>query len=134
VSILKKSRFKSQKSNLKIIKIFSIYQIKAGLYPKMDEKQAEYAEGAPPPYAVQGGMPHQQQMQPQMPIQQPYAAYPTVVLAPQPGVVYTIARPHFGDHPQQVTCPNCRAQVLSQVNHTTGLITWLIAGGLFCIG
>ncbi|KAI9525684.1 hypothetical protein NQZ68_006233 [Dissostichus eleginoides] len=40
----------------------------------------------------------------------------------------------FGDGPVQVSCPQCRQTVLSQVHHSSGLLTYLLCGGLFFCG
>ena len=115
------------------------------LYPKMEQQKGEFHGGdsMPPPYTEaqpssdQQTPPTQYQQQYQ-PAQQsmgysPYAMGPPQAIAVPVGIVYTTSL-HYGDHPQQLICPHCRANVLSQVKHETGLITWLIAGGLCLLG
>ena len=58
----------------------------------------------------------------------------TVVNVPaetKPAAIVTkdgvIAAPNYGDVPVRTLCPQCRKPVLTQVSHTVGLGTWLIA-------
>ncbi|RNA35821.1 lipopolysaccharide-induced tumor necrosis factor-alpha -like protein [Brachionus plicatilis] len=41
---------------------------------------------------------------------------------------------NLGDSPIQVTCPNCRANVVTYVIPQSGLFTWLLAGALCFFG
>ncbi|RNA30609.1 lipopolysaccharide-induced tumor necrosis factor-alpha factor [Brachionus plicatilis] len=43
-------------------------------------------------------------------------------------------RNFLGKDPSYITCPSCRAQVLTNISHETGLGTWLIAGGICFVG
>ncbi|CAF0906713.1 unnamed protein product [Brachionus calyciflorus] len=52
----------------------------------------------------------------------------------QPSVVYVGVPIRLGDHPTQTVCPNCRANVSTNIKYETGLITWLIAGALCFFG
>ncbi|XP_029949736.1 lipopolysaccharide-induced tumor necrosis factor-alpha factor homolog [Salarias fasciatus] len=40
----------------------------------------------------------------------------------------------LGDDPVQITCPKCRQAVLTQVDYTSGLLTYLSCGGLLLCG
>lgn len=57
-------------------------------------------------------------MQPPIIIQQPVIVRPML----------------FSDRPQQVTCPNCRADIFTGVKYESGIATWLIAGGICLLG
>ena len=95
---------------------------------KFEEKREFRNEENPPAY-TNSGMPNvavPQNVQMQM-------GYPAVAVQPI-GVIYATPRMHFGDRSQQSICPNCQATVMTQVHHETGLITWLIAGGLCLVG
>jgi lipopolysaccharide-induced tumor necrosis factor-alpha factor len=59
---------------------------------------------------------------------------PNVLIIPGPPSLAFGTAVHFGDRPQQCKCPNCRADVLTMTKHNTGVITWLLAGGLCLIG
>lgn len=68
---------------------------------------------------------------PNMP--QPMMGQPVVYQPSQPMVVVS-APAIVGDHPMQTVCPNCRASIVTNVVHSTGGVTWLIAGGLCLLG
>ncbi|XP_062243381.1 lipopolysaccharide-induced tumor necrosis factor-alpha factor homolog [Platichthys flesus] len=40
----------------------------------------------------------------------------------------------LGDSPVQVVCPSCHQAVLTKVDHTSGVLTYLLCGGLFFCG
>ncbi|XP_038568780.1 lipopolysaccharide-induced tumor necrosis factor-alpha factor homolog [Micropterus salmoides] len=40
----------------------------------------------------------------------------------------------LGDSPVQVACPKCHQTVLSKVDYSSGLLTYLFCGGLFFCG
>lgn len=85
--------------------------------------------------------------QPGYPPQQP-AYQPAVVAYPtQPGYSATtttttiIQQPatqilaiNFNEAPVAMTCPNCRANIVTAVNFVTGTLTWLACLGLCVIG
>lgn len=52
----------------------------------------------------------------------------------QPNIVYVGLPMRLGDNSVRVMCPNCQANVLTDVKHESGLLTWLIAGGLCFLG
>ncbi|KAM4631582.1 lipopolysaccharide-induced tumor necrosis factor-alpha factor homolog [Discoglossus pictus] len=116
----------------------------------MENKDMGY-QGVPPyqtgsPYPQQPGHPYPQQPGP--PYQQqpagvgasypppPYGMspgpQPTVVVAPVTSTVMIVTP--FHDVPVQCTCPVCRQNVVSRIQYTTGLLTWLIFGILLLLG
>ncbi|KAM7394591.1 hypothetical protein PAMP_021382 [Pampus punctatissimus] len=40
----------------------------------------------------------------------------------------------LGDSPVQIACPKCHQTVLSKVEYSSGLLTYLLCGGLFFCG
>lgn len=40
----------------------------------------------------------------------------------------------YGPNPVQVTCPNCSASITSATTEETGVIAWVMAGGLCLVG
>ncbi|GLD63930.1 lipopolysaccharide-induced tumor necrosis factor-alpha factor homolog [Lates japonicus] len=40
----------------------------------------------------------------------------------------------LGDNPVQIVCSKCHQSVLTKVDHTAGLLTYLFCGGLFFCG
>lgn len=40
----------------------------------------------------------------------------------------------YGDIPIQCTCPNCYQPIVTRIEKNTGLITWLICGGIILVG
>uniref|UniRef100_A0A3Q0T8W5 Lipopolysaccharide-induced TNF factor n=1 Tax=Amphilophus citrinellus TaxID=61819 RepID=A0A3Q0T8W5_AMPCI len=40
----------------------------------------------------------------------------------------------LGDSPVQISCPSCHQTVLSKVDYSAGLLTYLFCGGLFFCG
>jgi lipopolysaccharide-induced tumor necrosis factor-alpha factor len=51
----------------------------------------------------------------------------THMIITAPGVLY-------GDVPIQCTCPNCYQPIVTRVEKKTGLLTWLICGGIVLVG
>ena len=110
------------------------------------------AEKPPPPYLAQqppgpgfsqpGYNPTQPAYPPQQPGYQP-AAYPaqpgyptttTTTIIQQPATTHVIATASFGEYPAAITCPNCRASIVTATNFVTGTLTWLACLGLCVIG
>jgi len=40
----------------------------------------------------------------------------------------------YGDMPIQCICPHCQQPIVTRVEKRTGLISWLICGGIFLVG
>ncbi|KAK3755787.1 hypothetical protein RRG08_033964 [Elysia crispata] len=40
----------------------------------------------------------------------------------------------FGQSPALIVCPHCQATVTTSTDYTTGLMTWLLAGGVCIVG
>jgi lipopolysaccharide-induced tumor necrosis factor-alpha factor len=117
--------------------------------PPYNEKSQVYpppgAQPYPPTssYAPVPGQPQYGGQAPYPPPQaygQPYGQPPhvggqyggqTTVVVTQPVVVHPA---HYRGVPVSVTCPHCRAQVVTAVTYTTGLLVWLLCLGLILIG
>ncbi|CAF4697319.1 unnamed protein product [Rotaria sp. Silwood1] len=77
---------------------------------------------APPPYAEKATpYPHQNA---------PPTGYPTVY---QPPLIGT-SMAHISEYPIQCVCPRCGASIVTRTEKQSGLLTWLICGGLFLVG
>ena len=74
----------------------------------------------PPPYQYQQPPPQTQQ-------------YQTAVTAP-PTQTVVLNQVVFSDTPVQIHCPHCQQNVITTVNHETGMLTWLAVGILFLLG
>lgn len=106
----------------------------------------------PPPYPEQaqapGFYPPQQGYNPQQPaypFQQPGYPPQTTPYGNQPGYANTtttiiqqptavLATVTFRESPVAMTCPNCRASVVTGINYVTGTLTWLACLGLCVVG
>ncbi|RNA35820.1 lipopolysaccharide-induced tumor necrosis factor-alpha factor [Brachionus plicatilis] len=96
----------------------------------------------PPSYVDAGYTGTQSQSEQKFQGSLPQPSVPDTVLAtetliyqqPQPSIVYVGLPIRLGDNPAQIMCPNCRASVLTRVKYQSGVLTWLIAGGLCFIG
>lgn len=56
----------------------------------------------------------------------------TTVVMQQPAVIQTVI-PN-SPYPMNMTCPHCRATIVTSVAYSDGLMVWLIAGGLCLLG
>ena len=91
------------------------------------EEHHRFSE-APPQYEMP---------QPSYSQQAHYAAQPVHI--PQPtNVTYVLQQPNVvlsvRDTPVRCVCPNCRANILTQLKYQSGIAAWLIAGGLCLFG
>ena len=85
-------------------------------------------QGAPPPYH---GAPGQYQQQP-VGVAPHYQQQP-VAVPPTQTVVLT-NNINFGETPVQLRCPNCQKDVITNIHHESGLLTWISVGVLFILG
>ncbi|XP_063058670.1 lipopolysaccharide-induced tumor necrosis factor-alpha factor homolog [Engraulis encrasicolus] len=93
-------------------------------YPPQPGTEAAY----PPqytPYPPQPG-----------PVQAPptqYGMNQPQLVQPQLGqpVVVTMLSQCLTDVPGQAHCPHCQQQVVTETRHISGLLTWLLCGGMF---
>lgn len=88
------------------------------------------AAGYPPPGA--GYPPPAAGYAPQPGPYPPHHQHATVVVT-QP-VVIPGATMRFGQAPATITCQHCQATVTTATDYTTGLMTWLLAGGICIVG
>uniref|UniRef100_A0AC34R8Y2 LITAF domain-containing protein n=1 Tax=Panagrolaimus sp. JU765 TaxID=591449 RepID=A0AC34R8Y2_9BILA len=70
------------------------------------------------------------------PVYNPYPnPPPNIVLPPPPipgqgtTVVYVADYGSFGPYSAVMDCPHCHQHIVTQVNYTSGLLSWLICGG-----
>lgn len=60
--------------------------------------------------------------------------YPPQPVTGQPTVTTVVIAPNLADVPGQILCPHCQEQVLTRTVPESGLLTWLVCGGLCIIG
>ncbi|XP_028843640.1 lipopolysaccharide-induced tumor necrosis factor-alpha factor homolog [Denticeps clupeoides] len=63
----------------------------------------------------------------------PYPAGPAPVMT-QPTVTTVVVSPTLADVPGQTQCPRCNELVLTVPIPQSGLLTWLVCGGLCIVG
>jgi lipopolysaccharide-induced tumor necrosis factor-alpha factor len=49
-------------------------------------------------------------------------------------ILQPISPPYISNSSMQLTCPNCRANVLTKINYKLGALPWLLCGGLCLFG
>jgi lipopolysaccharide-induced tumor necrosis factor-alpha factor len=49
-------------------------------------------------------------------------------------ILQPISPSYISNSPMQLTCPNCRANVLTKINYKLGALPWLLCGGLCLFG
>lgn len=89
-------------------------------------------QGPPPGYPPQGqppqGYPPQQPGYPQQ--QQHHTTNQTTVITAQPAIMSAVAI-RFHEFPVALTCPSCRAQIVSCVHYDVGTMAWLLCAIMF---
>ena len=55
---------------------------------------------------------------------------PTSVFVPNTTVQQQLNNPY----PTKITCPNCNAEVVTDITFSNGAMTWLLAGGMCLAG
>ncbi|KAM6913802.1 LITAF domain-containing protein-like [Lycodopsis pacificus] len=87
------------------------------------EKQYESAPPYPGPPMNYGGT-----------VPQPGIAYASAPGAPATTVTHLVVTPALHDVPGQTVCPHCQQSVITNTEHTAGLMTWAVCGGLTLFG
>jgi len=71
----------------------------------------------------------------------PIGMYPTSAMGSQPyeppmgtHMLITTQSLMYGDIPIQCTCPHCRQSIVTRVEKRTGLVSWLLCGGILLLG
>ncbi|XP_038055103.1 lipopolysaccharide-induced tumor necrosis factor-alpha factor homolog [Patiria miniata] len=92
-------------------------------------------EDQPPPYpdGSQPGPMQPQSLMPPGPVPAPQAA-PAHQVNVMPGPVCVQSTVCYGEYSMAIQCPHCHNTVNTRITHQTGLLTWLVAGGIFLVG
>ena len=97
----------------------------------MSDKPPPYPDATQPiPYPQQPGYPPQA-VGPGYPQQPGYAATTTVIQQP---TAVVIAPTPFFESPVSMSCPSCKATIVTGTEYVTGTLTWLACFGLCIIG
>lgn len=90
------------------------------------ENQAQNTStmAAPPPPPYYEPLPQLHPNPPSNIIQQPSAFYLGPITIPI----------SVGSSPTRLRCPNCQADVITQINHKSGCMTWALCGSICAIG
>ncbi len=59
---------------------------------------------------------------------------PVMTTASVPMTTVILTSPVLGPYPQNMACPKCQAQIVTETRPMSGLLTWLVAGGLCLVG
>uniref|UniRef100_UPI0037E81B98 cell death-inducing p53-target protein 1 homolog n=1 Tax=Semicossyphus pulcher TaxID=241346 RepID=UPI0037E81B98 len=87
-----------------------------GMHPQPGtHPQPGFYPGPPPPAGYQAGVPY-------------------VNAAPTTTVTHLVVSAPLHDVPGQTMCPHCQQTVITQTNHTAGLMTWAICAALTFFG
>ena len=62
----------------------------------------------------------------------PIRSQTTIIQAQSPPVF--IMQQSYGNHPTRSRCPNCHADIVTQIKHESGLMTWLLCGAICALG
>ena len=52
----------------------------------------------------------------------------------QPSTIYITMNPSVGSSPTRLRCPNCQADIVTQITHKSGCLSWAICGSICAIG
>ncbi|KAF4118266.1 hypothetical protein G5714_000317 [Onychostoma macrolepis] len=64
------------------------------------------------------------------PYQPPPYGFGDPIITVQPTIVPVVVGVSLTDVPGRVTCPHCMTDVVTEIEHISGLLTWLICGSL----
>ncbi|XP_075880204.1 lipopolysaccharide-induced tumor necrosis factor-alpha factor homolog [Nelusetta ayraudi] len=100
-------------------------QPQPGMYPPQAQP------GMYPPQAQPGMYPPQPGPYPPPPVYQGAVAVQAV---PVSTVTHVVVSHVLGERPGQTSCPHCRQTVITRIDYSAGLLTWLICGAMAMFG